>query len=352
VLATNVAETSLTVPRIRYVIDSGTARVKRYSQRSQLERLHIEAVSQAAADQRKGRCGRVGPGICYRLYDEADYVARPAYTDPELLRSSLANVILRMLSLQLGEVDEFPFLESPDSRIVADGYRRLAEIGAIDEKRQLTTIGRTLARLPIDVQLARMLVEANTLGSLSELLIAVSFLSIQDPRERPADARQQADAAHAAFADPKSDIVGVLNLWREYDSAHEELTQSKLRDWCSRHFLSFLRMREWRELHRQLLLVVQELGWKLTASTPSPRRGEGVTVRELSPGKGEGVKMKVSGNMKPSTAVCWQACRRKLDIKTKKAFIAVRANAASRCSRAQRYPRRHPTGSLQPRFSI
>ncbi|HKT30832.1 ATP-dependent RNA helicase HrpA [Dyella sp.] len=260
VLATNVAETSLTVPRIRYVIDTGTARVKRYSQRSQLERLHVEPVSQAAADQRKGRCGRVGPGICYRLYDEADYASRAAYTDPELLRSSLANVILRMLSLQLGEVDEFPFLEAPDPRVVADGYRRLAEISAIDEKRQLTDIGRTLARLPIDVQLARMLVEAHKLGSLRELLVVVAFLSIQDPRERPADARQQADAAHAAFADPKSDFVGVLNLWREYDKAHEELTQSKLRDWCSRHFLSFLRMREWRELHRQLLLALDDAG--------------------------------------------------------------------------------------------
>lgn len=266
VLATNVAETSLTVPRIRYVIDTGTARVKRYSQRSQLERLHVEPISQAAADQRKGRCGRVGPGICYRLYGEADYASRVAYTDPELLRSSLANVILRMLSLHLGEVDEFPFLESPDPRVIADGHRRLAEIGAIDEKRQLTPVGRTLSRLPIDVQLARMLVEAQKQGSLREVLTIVAFLSIQDPRERPADARQQADAAHAAFADPKSDFIGVLNLWREYERAHEELTQSKLRDWCSRHFLSFLRMREWRELHRQLRLVVQELGWEISAS--------------------------------------------------------------------------------------
>ncbi|MFC4764433.1 ATP-dependent RNA helicase HrpA [Dyella koreensis] len=273
VLATNVAETSLTVPRIRYVIDTGSARVKRYSQRSQLERLHVEPVSQAAADQRKGRCGRVGPGVCYRLYDEADFASRAAYTDPELLRSSLANVILRMLSLQLGEVDEFPFLEAPDPRVVADGYRRLAEISAIDEQRRLTPVGRTLARLPIDVQLARMLVEAERLHSLRELLVIVAFLSIQDPRERPADARQQADAAHAAFTDPKSDFVGVLTMWREYGKAHEELTQSKLRDWCSRSFLSFMRMREWRELHRQLLLVVQELGWNLTS--PSPLRGEG-----------------------------------------------------------------------------
>ncbi|GAA0704731.1 ATP-dependent RNA helicase HrpA [Dyella marensis] len=288
VLTTNVAETSLTVPRIRYVIDSGLARVKRYSQRSQLERLHVEPVSRAAADQRKGRCGRVGPGICYRLYDEADYHARAAFTDPELLRSSLANVILRMLSLQLGEVDEFPFLEAPDPRVVADGYRRLAEISAIDEHKKLTPVGRTLARLPIDVQLARMLVEANQLGSLRELLVLVAFLSIQDPRERPADARQQADQAHAQFSDPKSDFAGVLNLWRAYDESHKELTQSKLRDWCSRNFLSFMRMREWRELHRQLLLVSDELGWHNTSPSPpftnsvhgGEGRGEGTRVRQ------------------------------------------------------------------------
>ena len=286
VLATNVAETSLTVPRIRYVVDTGSARVKRYSQRSQLERLHVEPVSKAAADQRKGRCGRIGPGICYRLYDEADFAARNAFTDPELLRASLANVILRMLALKLGEVDDFPFLDAPDPRVVADGYRRLAEIGAIDAARTLTPIGRTLARLPIDVQLARMLVEAEKLGALRELLTVVAFLSIQDPRERPADARQQADAAHAAFADPKSDFVGVLNLWHAYDQAHEEFTQSKLRDWCSRHFLSFMRMREWRELHRQLLLVVQELGWRLDASSPSPTRGEG---------RGEGASLREDG---------------------------------------------------------
>ncbi|WP_133947768.1 ATP-dependent RNA helicase HrpA [Rhodanobacter sp. TND4FH1] len=272
VLATNVAETSLTVPRIRYVIDTGTARVKRYSQRSQLERLHVEPISQAAADQRKGRCGRVGPGICYRLYGEADFAGRAAFTDPELLRSSLANVILRMLALKLGEVDDFPFLEAPDPRVIADGFRRLTEISAIDEARKLTDIGRHLARLPIDVQLARMLVEGEKLGALRELLTIASFLSIQDPRERPSDARQQADTAHAVFADPKSDFVGVLNLWQAYHDAHEELTQSKLRDWCSRHFLSFMRMREWRELHRQLLLVVGELGWLVA---PSPPRGEG-----------------------------------------------------------------------------
>ncbi|MCE5232750.1 MAG: ATP-dependent RNA helicase HrpA [Mizugakiibacter sp.] len=282
VLATNVAETSLTVPRIRYVVDTGGARVKRYSQRSQLERLHVEPISQAAADQRKGRCGRVGPGVCYRLYAEDDYANRPRYTDPELLRSSLAGVILRMLALDLGEVEAFPFLDAPEERAIADGYRRLTELGAIDERRRLTAVGRTLAKLPIDVQLARMLVEAEQRGALRELLTIVAFLSTQDPRERPADARAQADAAHAAFADPKSDFVGVLRLWQAYGAAHEELSQSKLRDWCARHFLSFLRMREWRELHRQLLLVVQELGWKLDAqpvaasarlSPPPARRG-------------------------------------------------------------------------------
>lgn len=273
VLATNVAETSLTVPRIRYVVDSGTARVKRYSQRSQLERLHIEPISQAAANQRKGRCGRVGPGICYRLYEESDFALRPEYTDPELLRSSLANVILRMLALDLGEVEDFPFLEAPDPRVVADGYRRLAEIGAIDDGRRLTDIGRTVARLPIDVQLARMLVEARRIGSLGELITIVAFLSIQDPRERPPDARGQADAAHAQFADPKSDFVGVLNLWRAYLSAAEELTSSKLRDWCSRHFLSFMRMREWRELHRQLVLVARDIGWEASSRVEAAPAG-------------------------------------------------------------------------------
>ncbi|QWT20605.1 ATP-dependent RNA helicase HrpA [Bacillus sp. NP157] len=269
VLATNVAETSLTVPRIRYVVDPGTARVKRYSQRGQLERLHIEPISQAAANQRKGRCGRVGPGICYRLYEEQDFNLRPEFTDPELLRSSLANVILRMLALDLGEVEDFPFLEAPDPRVVADGYRRLAEIGAIGDDRRLTEIGRTVARLPIDVQLARMLVEARRLGSLADLTTIVAFLSIQDPRERPPEARGQADAAHAQFADPRSDFVGVINLWKAHLAAAEELTSSKLRDWCSRHFLSFMRMREWRELHRQLVLVIRELGWRDAPAAPA-----------------------------------------------------------------------------------
>jgi ATP-dependent helicase HrpA len=265
VLATNVAETSLTVPRIRYVVDTGTARVKRYSPRNQLERLHIEPIAQAAADQRKGRCGRVGPGICVRLYAEDDFAARAAYGDPEILRSSLAGVILRMLDLRLGDVEQFPFVEAPGERAISDGYRRLSELAAIDEQRRLTATGRQMARLPVDTALARMLVEAQRLGALRELLVLAAFLSVVDPRERPADARQAADAAHAAFADEQSDFVGVLNLWNKYSLAHEDLTQSKLRDWCREHFLSYLRMREWRELHRQLLLIADELGWKLNA---------------------------------------------------------------------------------------
>src|SRR5690348_2665123 len=277
VLATNIAETSLTVPRIRYVVDSGTARVKRYSQRSQIERLHVEPISQAAADQRAGRCGRVGPGICVRLYGDADYASRPRYTDPEIKRSALANVILTMLAIGLGEVERFPFIEPPEPRAIADGWRRLAEIGAVDESRRLTRIGRELARIPIDVQLARMLVEARRLHVFEQVLPIVAFLGIQDPRERPADKRGEADSAHAQFADPKSDFIGILNLWNAYRAAHEELTQSKLRDWCEKHFLSFLRMREWRELHRQLLLGAGDEGPGAGAQKP----GAGAPARLL-----------------------------------------------------------------------
>ncbi|HZX90791.1 MAG TPA: ATP-dependent RNA helicase HrpA [Rudaea sp.] len=285
VLATNVAETSLTVPRIRYVIDTGTARVKRYSQRNQLERLHIEPIAQAAADQRKGRCGRIGPGICVRLYGEEDFASRPRFADPEIMRSSLGGVILRMLALKLGDVEKFPFVEAPSARAIGDGYRRLAELGAIDDQRRLTDTGRMMARVPIDVALARMLIEAQRLGALREILIVTSFLSIQDPRERPADARAAADAAHAAFADTKSDFVSILNLWHAHSLAHEELTQSKMRDWCSARFLSYLRMREWRELHRQLLVMADEYGWSDIA-TPSPTSlamGERAGVRGQRP---------------------------------------------------------------------
>ncbi|MCD0281356.1 ATP-dependent RNA helicase HrpA [Xanthomonas melonis] len=267
VLATNVAETSLTVPRIRYVVDPGFARVKRYSPRQKLDRLHIEPISQASANQRMGRCGRIAEGICYRLYAEADFAARPAFTDPEIRRSSLSGVILRMLQLGLGRIEDFPFLEAPDERAVADGWQQLLELGAIDADRRLTAIGRQMARLPVDVKLARMLVAAQQHGCLREMIIIAAFLGIQDPRERPPEAREAADNAHALFADARSEFVGILRLWEAYRQVHEDLTQSKLRDWCGRHFLGFLRMREWRELHRQLRLLCEELGWSEEPAT-------------------------------------------------------------------------------------
>lgn len=281
VLATNVAETSLTVPRIRYVVDPGHARVKRYSPRQKLDRLYIEPISQASANQRKGRCGRIAEGICYRLYAEADFLSRSEFTDPEIRRSSLAGVILRMLSLGLGRVEDFPFLEPPDERAVADGWQQLGELGAVSTTdkggdRKLTTIGRQMARLPVDVKLARMLVAAQQHHCLREMIVIAAFLGIQDPRERPPEAREAADNAHALFADTRSEFLGIIKLWDAYRQAHEDLTQSKLRDWCERHFLGFLRMREWRELHRQLLLLCEELGWSLEtpAAAEAPARAK------------------------------------------------------------------------------
>ena len=263
VLATNVAETSLTVPRIHYVVDPGFARVKRYSPRQKLDRLHVEPVSQASANQRAGRCGRIAPGTCIRLYSEADFQSRPEFTDPEIRRASLAGVILRMLSLGLGDIERFPFLEPPDPRAIADGWQTLAELGAVDERRRITRTGRLMARMPIDVKLARMLVAAQHHGCQHEMLAIASFLGIQDPRERPADQRAAADNAHAAFADPSSEFLGILKLWAAYTAAHRDSTQSQLRKWAAKHFLGFLRLREWRELHRQLKLLCGELGWEV-----------------------------------------------------------------------------------------
>lgn len=269
VLATNVAETSLTVPRIHYVVDPGVARVKRYSPRQKLDRLHIEPVSQASANQRAGRCGRIAPGTCFRLYSEADFASRPEFTDPEIRRAALAGVILRMLALGLGSIESFPFLEPPDPRAIADGWQQLNELGAVDANRKLTAIGRTMAKLPVDVKLARMLVAAHAHGVVREMLVIASFLGIQDPRERPADARAAADAAHAQFADAKSEFVGILKLWEGYRTAHEDMTQSQLRKWADKHFLGFLRLREWWELHRQLKLQCEELGWEMVSGTDS-----------------------------------------------------------------------------------
>jgi len=262
VLATNVAETSLTVPRIGYVIDPGQARIKRYSPRQKLDRLHIEPISQASANQRSGRCGRVAEGVCYRLYEETDFSSRPLFTDPEIHRCSLAGVILRMLQLRLGEIEDFPFLQPPQTRAIADGWQQLTELGAIDKQRKLTTIGREMASLPVDVKLARMLVAAQHSGCLHAMLVISSFLGVSDPRERPPENRAAADQAHARFNDGISEFVAILRLWEAYKNAHEELTQNKLRQWCQQNFLGFLRMREWRELHRQLRLLCEGLGWK------------------------------------------------------------------------------------------
>ncbi|MFG0382140.1 ATP-dependent RNA helicase HrpA [Pseudomonas sp. zbq_18] len=259
VLATNVAETSLTVPGIRYVIDSGTARISRYSYRAKVQRLPIEAISQASANQRKGRCGRVEPGICIRLYSEEDFLARPEFTDPEILRTNLAAVILQMLHLRLGSIDDFPFIEPPDGKAISDGFTLLQELSAVNREGQLTPIGRQLARLPIDPRLGRMVLEAAKLGSLDEILIVASALSVQDPRERPMDRQQAADQAHAQWKDVDSDFAALINLWRGFEEKRQELGSNPLRSWCKKNFLNYLRLREWRDAHRQLVLIARDL---------------------------------------------------------------------------------------------
>ena len=259
VLATNVAETSLTVPGIRYVIDSGTARISRYSYRAKVQRLPIEAISQASANQRKGRCGRVEPGICVRLYSEEDFLGRPAFTDPEILRTNLAAVILQMLHLRLGTIEDFPFIEPPDGKAISDGFNLLQELSAVNREGQLTPLGRQLARLPIDPRLGRMVLEAAKLGSLDEILIVASALSVQDPRERPMDRQQAADQAHAQWKDVDSDFAALINLWRGFEEKRQELGASPLRNWCKKNFLNYMRLREWRDSHRQLVLIAREL---------------------------------------------------------------------------------------------
>jgi len=265
VLSTNVAETSLTVPGIRYVVDSGLARISRYSLRTKVQRLPIEPVSQASADQRAGRCGRLADGVCIRLYGEQDYASRPAYTEPEILRTSLAAVLLRMASLGLGDVERFPFVDPPDARSVRAGVALLHELGAFDPAerdadRRITATGRMLARLPVDPQLGRMLVEANINGALREAIIVVAALSIQDPRERPTEGRQAADEQHARFADPTSDFLAWLNLWRYLQDQQRELSSSAFRRMCRAEFLHYLRVREWQDLHGQLVRVTKDAG--------------------------------------------------------------------------------------------
>ena len=264
VLATNVAETSLTVPGIKYVIDAGLARVNRYSPRAKVEQLQIEKISQAAAKQRAGRCGRVSNGICVRLYSEQDFNGRPEFTEPEILRSSLAAVILRMAALRLGDVAEFPFIEAPSSRLIADGYLLLQELGAVDEKRQITETGMQLAKLPLDPRVGRMILAAKREGCLREILIIASVLSMQDPRERPMDKREAADNAHAKFGGEGSDFMSYLKIWDWFDGALKSKKSNKdLLNQCHANFLSFLRLKEWRELHAQLLDIVEEMEFKL-----------------------------------------------------------------------------------------
>jgi ATP-dependent helicase HrpA len=259
ILATNVAETSLTVPGIRYVIDSGLARISRYSPRGKVQRLHVERISRASADQRKGRCGREAFGVCIRLYSEEDFAAREAFTPPEILRTHLASVILRMAVLGLGDPESFPFLDPPDTRLINDGVRLLEELQAMDAERRVTSLGRQIAGLPVDPRLGRMLLAAARGRCLAEMLVIAAFLETQDPRERPAEMQQQADEKHALFADGRSDFISVLNLWRAFGEQAAALSGSQLRKWCREHFLSFLRMREWQDLHQQLTRSVREL---------------------------------------------------------------------------------------------
>ncbi|MGW4948404.1 ATP-dependent RNA helicase HrpA [Actinoplanes sp. NPDC004185] len=263
VLATNVAETSLTVPGIRYVIDPGTARISRYSSRLKVQRLPIEAVSQASANQRKGRCGRTSDGICIRLYSEEDFESRPAFTEPEILRTNLASVILQMTALGLGDLAAFPFIDPPDKRNVTDGVKLLEELGAL-EQRKLTALGRQLAQLPVDPRLARMVIEADKQDCLAEVMVITAALSIQDPRERPADKQQQADEKHARFADKESDFFSYLNLWRYLREQQRELSGNQFRRLCRSEFLNYLRVREWQDIYSQLRQVVRTLGLTLT----------------------------------------------------------------------------------------
>ena len=275
VLATNVAETSLTVPGIRYVIDAGTARVKRYSLRSKVEQLMVEPISQAAANQRAGRCGRVANGICIRLYDDKDFAGRPRFTDPEILRSSLAGVILRMKSLHLGVVEDFPFIEAPSKRAITDGYQLLAELGAVDDDNELTPIGKELARLPLDPRVGRMILEARHREALDEVLIIASAMSVQDVRDRPMDLQAQADQQHAKFDDDKSEFTGYLKLWKwihdargGHDAAHK-LSNRQYEQLLRQNFVNIRRVREWRDTHTQLLTVVAEHRWRINTQPAS-----------------------------------------------------------------------------------
>ena len=274
VLATNVAESSLTVPGIRYVIDTGTARISRYSARSKVQRLPIEAVSRASAAQRAGRCGRVGPGVCIRLYDEDDYQSRDAFTTPEIRRTNLASVILQTMMLRLGSIDEFPFLDAPRPEAIREGYRTLHEIGAINDHNELTSVGRTLGSIPVDPRVGRMIIEADRRGCLPEVLVIAAALEIQDPRVRPPERKEAADAAHAQFVDSRSDFLSYLRLWRFYRELQGSLSRSRFTRACQKHFLSPNRLREWADVHRQLRALIPQIREKSDSRRRSNRRGK------------------------------------------------------------------------------
>ncbi len=269
VIATNVAESSLTVPRVRFVIDPGTARISRYSPRSKTQRLPIEAVARASAEQRKGRCGRVGPGICIRLFSEADFLGRDRFTMPEIQRTNLAAVILQMKTLRLGELDAFPLIDPPKPDAIRDGYRTLFELGAIDEQQELTEIGRRLGRLPVDPRIGRMILAGGEEGCLHEMLIIAAALEVQDPRERPLEKQEAADKAHAQFADGQSDFLSYLKIWDFYHKLKDTLSRNQLQKACRQNFLSFMRMREWLDVHRELLELIEE-----NCRERPPRRSE------------------------------------------------------------------------------
>ncbi len=262
ILSTNVAETSLTVPGIRYVIDTGKARINRYNYKTKVQRLPIENISQSNADQRKGRCGRVAEGICIRLYSQEDFDSRPKFTDPEIKRVNLASVILRMKVLKLGHIEEFPFLDPPDTRYIKDGYKLLNELSALDHHHKLTKIGRQLARMPIDPKIGRMLIEASSQNALQEVLVIASALSIQDPRERPHEFTDAADQKHELFHDEHSDFLFYLNLWNAFHQQARQLSNNQLRKWCRQHFLSYQRMREWLDVRSQLEEIAIDTGGK------------------------------------------------------------------------------------------
>ena len=294
VLATNVAETSLTVPGIRYVVDTGTARIKRYSYRNKVEMLRVEPISQAAARQRAGRCGRVAHGICVRLYSEEDFEKRPAFTDPELLRSSLASVILRAKSLGLGEVDEFPFLDAPSARAVADGYALLGELGAVDEEKNLTAVGEQVARLPLDPRIARMLVAARAERCLEQIRLLAAALSVQDPRERPLDKAGAADERHARFADGRSDFLAFLKMAR--------LFEDKMEKQARENFLSIPRMREWRDVDRQLERILEEQRWPHSSVDVATAEGYRAVHRALLAGLLGNIGLKEESGQSASNA--------------------------------------------------